>query len=205
MFKGRYARFMFAPDTGVDSGAGVGTNGADGNGENDGAQEKDYAAEFAKLEAKYKSLKESFDKKASQLSAKEKAEREKMSEAEKLQAEREEERQRYIEMQNRVYEMETTTLFAEQGFDKKDYGELVKQIVSVSGEHATELSNSIIAFVKKSNNSAIANAKNGMIKDSAITPKASTTENNTPYAKLATENNNLSNKSNEIKNYYKRK
>lgn len=173
MLNCRYNRLMFAPETGADGGAS--TNSAD-NGVENGGQERDYAAEFLALEAKYKSLKESFDKKASQLSAKEKAEREKMSEAEKLQAEREEEKQRYLEMQNRVYEMETTTLFAEQGFDKKDYGELVKQVVAVGGDKSSELAETFLAFVKKSSAAAVASAKNGAIRDGAVTPNASSTQ-----------------------------
>lgn len=202
MFKGRYARFMFAPDTGADGGAGVGTNGADESGVE--VDKTDYKALYEKEVARSTNLKKNVDSLSSELAEKKRTEKAKMSEEEKLQAEREEEKQRYIEMQNRVYEMETTTLFAEQGFDKKDYGELVKQIVSVSGEHATELSNSIIAFVKKSNSSAVANAKNSMLKGSAVTPKASTaTTEEHRYASMAMEATKNDIDKEKIKNRYR--
>ena len=75
MFKSRYARIMFAPDTGADGGAGAGANGADGT--NDGNGEVDYKAlyeqsQVALQKEKQNTLKfkEAFDKKASELSAK---------------------------------------------------------------------------------------------------------------------------------------
>lgn len=179
MFKSRYAKFMLAPDTGADGGAGVGTNGADGA--NDGNSEVDYKALYEQSQAQVEKekqeklkFKEAFDRKASELSAKEKAERARMTDEEKRQAEFEEKEQRYQEAMARVAEMETATLFAESGFDKKDYEEVAKKVVEVGGEKAKELADTIIEFVKKANKTAVASARNGAIKDSAIPPKTST-------------------------------
>lgn len=199
----RYGRFMFAPDTGADGGAGVGTNGADESGVE--VDKTDYKALWEKAESEKAKLKKSFDATASEIAELKKANKAKLSEEEKRELELAEKEQHYQEMANQLNAMKVDTIFAKQGFDEKDYSDLSKKLVEVGGDKAFELAEQLVEFVKKSNKSAIANAKNGMIKDSAITPKASTTENNTPYAKLATENNNLSNKSNEIKNYYKRK
>lgn len=173
MFFSRYAKFMFAPDDGASGGAGVGTNGADEA--NDGEVDKtDYKSESAKWEAKYKSLKQDFDKKASALSAKEKAERERMSDEEKRKLEFEEKEQRYQELQKEVYEMRVSTAFAKTGFDEKDYGDIVKKIVEVGGEKSGEFANTLIDFIKKANASAVASAKNALIKDGAVAPKTST-------------------------------
>lgn len=176
MFKWKYGQFMpfYAPDSGADG-------QASGNGEQ--GTETDYKALYEKALAdseRQKSenakLKASFDKTASEVAELKRASKAKMSEEEQRAAEIAEKEQRLIEMQNRVYEMETTTLFAEQGFDKKDYGELVKQVVEVGGEKSGELSSAIIEFVKKANKAAVANAKNAAIKDGAVPPKTSTAQ-----------------------------
>lgn len=211
MFKSRYAMFMFAPNTGVDGGAGAGINGADST--NDGNGEVDYKALYEQSKALFEKekqeklkFKEAFDKKASELSAKEKAERERMTDEEKRQAENAEKEQRYQEAMARVAEMETATLFAENGFDKKDYDGVAKKIVEVGGDRAKELAETLIAFVKKANASAVANARNGAIKDGAVPPKTSTAKSEEhTYAQMATQSNQPSNREQEIKDFYKKK
>lgn len=175
MFKSRYARFMFAPDTGADSGAGVSTNGADGANDGNGEVDNtDYKALYEKAIADSKKLKASFDQTSHEVAELKKAQKAKMSEEEQRQAEFEEKEQRYQEAMARVAEMETSTLFAENGFDKKDYEEVSKKIVEVGGDKARELADTIIEFVKKANKTAVASARNGAIKDGAIPPKTST-------------------------------
>lgn len=180
MFKWKHGQFMpfYAPDSGA-NGGGDGNN--DGNGEQ--GVETDYKALYEKALAdseRQKSenakLKASFDKTASEVAELKRVQKAKMSDDEKAQAERAEMEQYTKALQNRVYEMETTTLFAEQGFDKKDYGELIKQVVEVGGEKSGELSSAIIEFVKKANKAAVANAKNAAIKDGAVPPKTSTAQ-----------------------------
>lgn len=177
MFKSRYSRFMFAPDTGADGGAGAGTNGADGGNDGNGEVDNtDYKALYEKAIADSKKLKASFDQTSHEVAELKKAQKAKMSEEEKRQAEFEEKEQRYQEAMARVAEMETATLFAENGFDKKDYEEVAKKVVEVGGDKARELADTIIEFVKKANKTAVASAKNGAIKDSAIPPKTSTSK-----------------------------
>lgn len=181
MFKWNYRQFMpfYAPDTGADGGQVGGESNNSGVGTT--TDTTDYKAllekaqaDLAKAQAEYSSLKKSFDTTASELSAKKKAEREKMSEEEKRAAETAEREKRYQELQNEVYEMRVSTAFAKAGFDEKDYGELVKQVVEIGGEKASEFSETLIEFIKKANKSAVANARNGAIKDGAVTPKTST-------------------------------
>lgn len=200
---GRYARFMFAPDSGADGGASVGANGADGEGVK--VDTTDYKALYEKEVAERAKLKKSFDATASEIAELKKANKAKMSEEEKREAELAEKELHYKEMENQLNSMRVDTVFAKNGYDEKDYADLSKKLVEVGGANASELAEVFLEFVKKANKTAVANAKNGMIKDSAIPPKASTTtaEEHT-YAKLATENNAPSNKSNDIKNYYRK-
>lgn len=209
MFKWKYGQFMpfYAPDSGA-NGGGEGNN--DGNGEQ--GVETDYKALYEKALAdseRQKSenakLKASFDKTASEVAELKRVQKAKMSDDEKAQAEREEVEQENKALRNRLFEMETTTLFAEQGFDKKDYGELVKQVVEVGGEKASELSSAIIEFVKKANKAAVANAKNAAIKDGAVPPKTSTAQaTDTPFAEQAIAYSKRDDKSQEIKNKYRK-
>lgn len=174
MFIGKYGRFMFAPDTGADGG--VCANGADGGNAGVEVDTTDYKALWEQEKKEKLKFKEAFDKKASELSAKEKAERARMSDEEKREAEFAEKEQRYQEAIAKVAEMEVSTLFAENGFDKKDYADLSKKVVELCGTNSHELAEIIVDFVKKSNNSAVANAKNSMIKDGAVPPKTSTAQ-----------------------------
>lgn len=198
---GRYVRFMFAPDDGA-SGGGVG-------GEPTGGEVKvdttDYKALYEKEVAERAKLKKSFDATASEIAELKKANKAKMSEEEKREAELAERELHYKEMENQLNSMRVDTVFAKNGYDEKDYSDLSKKLVEVGGANASELAEVFLEFVKKANKTAVANAKNGMIKDSAIPPKASnTTAEEHTYAKLATENNAPSNKANDIKNYYRK-
>lgn len=179
MFIGRYGRFMFAPDIGADGGASVGANGTEGGNAGAEVDITDYKALWEQEKKEKLKFKEAFDKKASELSAKEKAERARMSDEEKREAEFAEKEQRYQEAIAKVAEMEVSTLFAENGFDKKDYADLSKKVVELCGTNSHELAEIIVDFVKKSNNSAVANAKNSMIKDGAVPPKTSTAQADT--------------------------
>lgn len=204
MFFSRYARFMFAPDTGADNGgAGVGTNGAVG--ESVKVDTTDYKALYEKEVAERAKLKKSFDATASEIAELKKANKAKMSEEEKRESELAERELHYKEMENQLNSMRVDTVFAKNGYDEKDYSDLSKAIVEACGDKAQNIADNIIEFAKRIAKNAVANAKNGMIKDSAIPPKASnTTAEEHTYAKLATENNAPSNKSNDIKNYYRK-
>lgn len=145
----------------------------------------DYEAEYKKVlserdsaraEAeKYKGLKDKYAGESAEYKRKIEAQ---MSDEEKRQAENAEREQRYMALQSEVNEMRTATAFAKAGFDEKDYGNIVKKIVEVGGEKSGELANTLIEFVKKSNASAVANAKNiGIVETAkAMSPKASTTQ-----------------------------
>ena len=176
----KYGQFMpfYAPDNGA-NGSGAGDNGGEGG----QAVETDYKALYEKLQADHEKaksenakLKASFDKTASEIAELKRASKAKMSEEEQRAAEIAEKEQRIAELQSRVYETETSTLFAEAGFDKKDYGELVKQIVAVGGDKSSELAETFLTFVKKSNATAVASAKNGAIRAGAVTPNASSAQ-----------------------------
>lgn len=174
MFKWKYGQFMlfYAPDTGADGGQ------ANGEGNNGGTEippdTTDYKAECARLEKEYQKLKGYYDGVSSELAAKKKAEKAKMSEEEQRAAENAEREQRYQELQNEVYEMRVSTAFAKAGFDEKDYGDIAKKIVEVGGEQSNDLAETLIEFVKKANKSAVASSRNGAIKDGAVPPKTST-------------------------------
>lgn len=205
MFMWKYGRIMpcFAPDSGADSGTGASSgesaDGATATGETSGAAEPNYKALYLKL-------KPQFDRTASEVAELKKAQKATMTEQQVKEAENAEKEQRYQEMAAKVAEMETASLFAENGFDKNDYGEVSAKLVEVGGEKAGELAESIIAFVKKANATAVANAKNALIKDGAYTPKTSTAKaNEHTYAQMAFESNQPSNRTQEIKDYYKKK
>lgn len=205
MFKWKYGRFMpfCAPDTGADGGqaGGEGSNG----GEQTPPDTTDYKALWEKSLADNKKLKASFDQTAHEVAELKKAQKAKMSEEEQRAAENAEREQRYQEAMARVAEMETATLFAENGFEKKDYDDVAKKIVEVGGDKSKELAEIFIDFVKKANASAVASARNGAIKDGAIPPKTSTVQpSDTPFAEQAIAYGKHDDKSEEIKNKYRR-
>lgn len=205
----RYAKFMFAPDDGANGGGvGVGTNGADGeSATNYKALYEKTVASLEKEVAERAKLKKSFDATASEIAELKKANKAKMSEEEKREAELAERELHYKEMENQLNSMRVDTVFAKNGYDEKDYSDLSKKLVEACGDKACDIVENIVAFVKKSNKYAIENAGRAGLKDSsnAMLPKASnTTAEEHTYAKLATENNALSNKSNDIKNYYRK-
>lgn len=197
------ARLMpfYAPDSGADGATG-------GDGDNGGnatpPDTTDYKALYEKSIADNKKLKASFDQTAHEVAELKKAQKAKMSEEEQRAAESAEKEQRYKDLQNEVNEMRMATAFAKAGFDEKDYGDIVKKIVEVGG--TSELADTIIDFVKKANKTAVASAKNALIKDGVITPQTSTAQaSQNPYATMATEINNPSNRENEIKDHYRKK
>lgn len=202
MFICRRGRFMLAPDTGADGGVTVGDLTI--------AQEEidktDYKALYEKEVAERAKLKKSFDATASEIAELKKASKAKMSEEEKREAELAEERQHWQEMANQLNEIKTANVFAKQGYNENDYLELSKKLVEVGGDKSQELAEIFVEFVKKSNKNAVANAKNGMIKDSSVAPRASNThEEQHAYAKMASENNKNSSSSQNIKEFYKKK
>lgn len=198
---------FYAPDNGA-NGGGAGDNG----GESGQVVETDYKALYEKLQADHEKaktenakLKASFDKTASEVAELKRASKAKMSEEEKRAAETAEREQRYQELQNEVYEMRVSTAFAKAGFDEKDYGDIAKKIVEVGGEQSNDLAETLIEFVKKANKSAVASAKNGAIKDGAVPPKTSTTQpSDTPFAEQAIAYTKRDDKSQEIKNKYRK-
>lgn len=203
----RYGRFMFAPDTGADGGASVDSNRLTTGAEIKTAEDvdkTDYKALWEKAESEKAKLKKSFDATASEIAELKKANKAKLSEEEKRELELAEKEQHYQEMANQLNAMKVDTIFAKQGFDEKDYSDLSKKLVEVGGDKAFELAEQLVEFVKKSNKSAIANAKNGMIKDSAITPKASTaTTEEHRYASMAMEATKNDIDKEKIKNRYR--
>lgn len=204
MFKWNYGRFMpfYAPDSGADGGqaGGEGNNG----GEQTPPDTTDYKALYEKAQADNKKLKASFDQTAHEVAELKKAQKAKMSEEEQRAADNAEKEQRYKELQNEVYEMRVSTAFAKSGFDEKDYGDIAKKIVEVGGEQSNDLAETLIAFVKKANQSAVASARNGAIKDGAVPPKTSTAKpEENSIAKQVFEANKPNANSENIKNRYK--
>lgn len=202
MFKWKYGRFMpfYAPDSGADGGAGA--SGEEG--EIATPPEIDYKAKVLEWEAKYKKLIKDFDDTSTELASKKKAEKARMTEEEQREAENAEKEQRYQEMAAKLAEMQTANLFAKNGFDEKDYGDIAAKIVEVGSDKASELAESIIAFVKKSNQSAVANAQRGGLKDGAHYPQTSTSKpSDTPFAEQAIAYTKHDDKSQEIKNKYR--
>lgn len=196
----RYSRFMFAPDTGADSGAVAGSE----SGETVVVDTTDYKALYEKEVAERAKLKKSFDATASEIAELKKANKAKMSEEEKRAAELAEREAHYQEMANQLNAMKVDTIFAKQGFDEKDYSDLSKKLVEVGGDRAYELAEQLVEFVSKSNKNAVANAKNVMLKDGAVTPNASTatTEGKGTFARQAREQNKPTNNISEIQKYY---
>lgn len=207
MFISKYRKFMFAPD----SGATAGNSGNEPQGEENGATatttpEIDYKALFEQEKAERAKLKKIFDATASEIAELKKANKAKMSDEEKKAAELEEERKGWREMEQQLNTMKVEAVFAKHGYDEKDYSDVSNKLIEVAGNKASELAEVFVDFVKKANKNAVTNAKNGMIKDSAIPPKASTAKNDEhPYAQLATEINKPNKTIEEIKNYYIRK
>lgn len=163
--------------------------------------ERDNARAEAK---KYESLKDKYSRESADYKRQLEAQ---MTDEQKREAENAEKEQRYQQAMARVAEMETTTLFAENGFDKKDYGEIAAKIVEISGggDKAKEFTNTLIAFVKKANQSAVASARNGAIKDGAVPPKTSTAQaSDTPFAEQAFAYTKHDDRSQEIKNKYRK-
>lgn len=214
MFISRYGRFramfMFEADGGANGGAG--TSGSEGITDKGGAdkggnEDKDYKALYEQEVAERIKLKKSFDKTASEVAELKKQHKEKMTEQERQAADLEEREQRYREMENQLYSIKVDNLFAKAGFAETDYAELSQAIVEGNGENASGLAEKIIEFVKKANASAIASAKNGMIKASSVAPNASAKDKNKeehPYADIAIKYNSPTKKSEEIKNYYRK-
>lgn len=205
MFKWKYGQFMpfYAPDSGADGGqaGGEGNNG----GNETPPDTTDYKALYEKALADQKKLKASFDQTAHEVAELKKQSKAKMSEEEQRAAETAEREQRYQELQNEVYEMRVSTAFAKAGFDEKDYGDIAKKIVKVGGEQSNDLAETLIEFVKKANKSAVANARNGAIKDGAVPPKTSTAQaSDTPFAEQAIAYTKHDDKSQEIKNKYRK-
>ncbi len=203
LLKGRLMPF-YAPDSGADGS----TAGGEGNGSGTETppDTTDYKALYEKSLADNKKLKASFDQTAHEVAELKKAQKATMTEQQLKEAENAEKEQRYLALQSEVNEMRTATAFAKAGFDEKDYGDIVKKIVEVGGEKSGELADTLISFVKKANDAAVASAKNALIKDGAVPPKTSTAQKtDNPYATMATQNNQPSNREQEIKEFYKKK
>ncbi len=202
MFKCRYGKIMFAPDTGADGGAGA--SGVDGV-ETETPDTTDWKALYEKEHADKEKLKTSFDKTASEIAELKRQNKAKMTEDEQRQAEQAEREAKYQSMQNELNEIKTSNVFAKQGFNETDYADLSKKLVESCGEHASEVAEIITAFVKKSNQTAVANARNGAVVDGAKPPKASTaTKEEHTYANIASQMNAQNNRIDEIKNHYKK-
>ena len=194
----RYGRFMFAPDTGADGGAGTETPAEQT------VDTTDYKALYEKEKTEREKLKASFDRTSSEIAELKKQNKAKMSEEEQRQAEQAEREALYKSTLAQLNEIKTSSVFAKSGIAENDYSDLSKKLVETCGDKASEVAETIIELVKKSNKSAVANAKNASIVDGARTPAASASKEEHPYARLATENNNPSNRTEEIKNHYKK-
>ena len=164
----RYGRFMFAPDTGADGGAGTETPAEQT------VDTTDYKALYEKEKADREKLKASFDKTASEIAELKKQNKAKMSEEEQRQAEQAEREALYKSTLAQLNEIKTSSVFAKSGIAENDYSDLSKKLVETCGDKASEVAETIIELVKKSNKSAVANAKNASIVDGARTPAAST-------------------------------
>lgn len=194
----RYGRFMFAPDTGADGGAGTETPAEQT------VDTTDYKALYEQEKSKSEKWKASFDKASGDIAEMKRQNKAKMSEEEQRQAEQAEREALYKSTLAQLNEIKTSSVFAKSGIAENDYSDLSKKLVETCGDKASEVAESIIELVKKSNKSAVANAKNASIVDGARTPAASASKEEHPYARRATENNNPSNRTEEIKNFYKK-
>lgn len=194
----RYGRFMFAPDTGADGGAGTETPAEQT------VDTTDYKALYEQEKSKSEKWKASFDKASGDIAEMKRQNKAKMSEEEQRQAEQAEREALYKSTLAQLNEIKTSSVFAKSGIAENDYSDLSKKLVETCGDKASEVAETIIELVKKSNKSAVANAKNASIVDGARTPAASASKEEHPYARRATENNNPSNRTEEIKNFYKK-
>lgn len=194
----RYGRFMFAPDTGADGSAGTETPAEQT------VDTTDYKALYEQEKSKSEKWKASFDKASGDIAEMKRQNKAKMSEEEQRQAEQAEREALYKSTLAQLNEIKTSSVFAKSGIAENDYSDLSKKLVETCGDKASEVAETIIELVKKSNKSAVANAKNASIVDGARTPAASASKEEHPYARRATENNNPSNRTEEIKNFYKK-
>ena len=208
----RYGRFMFAPDTGADGAsattATAWTSVNTPTTASDNAQTvdtTDYKALYEKEKADREKLKASFDKTASEIAELKKQSKAKMSEEEQRQAEREEREKLYQSTLAQLNEIKTSSVFAKSGIAENDYSDLSKKLVETCGDKASEVAETIIELVKKSNKSAVANAKNASIVDGARTPAGTSTQTDNQkgaYARQLREGMKSSNSPEEIQKYY---
>lgn len=164
----RYGRFMFAPDTGADGGAGAETPAEQT------VDTTDYKALYEQEKSKSEKWKASFDKASGDIAEMKRQNKAKMSEEEQRQAEQAEREALYKSTLAQLNEIKTSSVFAKSGIAETDYSDLSKKLVETCGDKASEVAETIIELVKKSNKSAVANAKNASIVDGARTPAAST-------------------------------
>ena len=195
----RYGRFMFAPDTGADGGAGAETPAEQT------VDTTDYKALYEKEKADREKLKASFDRTSSEIAELKKQNKAKMSEEEQRQAEQAEREALYKSTLAQLNEIKTSSVFAKSGIAENDYSDLSKKLVETCGDKASEVAESIIELVKKSNKSAVANAKNASIVDGARTPAGTSTQTDNQkgaYARQLREGMKSSNSPEEIQKYY---
>ena len=195
----RYGRFMFAPDTGADGGAGAETPAEQT------VDTTDYKALYEKEKADREKLKASFDRTSSEIAELKKQNKAKMSEEEQRQAEQAEREALYKSTLAQLNEIKTSSVFAKSGIAENDYSDLSKKLVETCGDKASEVAESIIELVKKSNKSAVANAKNASIVDGARTPAGTSTQTDNQkgaYARQLREGMKPSNSPEEIQKYY---
>ena len=195
----RYGRFMFAPDTGADGGVGTETPAEQT------VDTTDYKALYEKEKSEREKLKASFDRTSSEIAELKKQNKAKMSEEEQRQAEREEREKLYQSTLAQLNEIKTSSVFAKSGIAENDYSDLSKKLVETCGDKASEVAETIIELVKKSNKSAVANAKNASIVDGARTPAGTSTQTDNQkgaYARQLREGMKSSNSPEEIQKYY---
>ena len=195
----RYGMFMFAPDTGADGGAGAETPAEQT------VDTTDYKALYEQEKSKSEKWKASFDKTASEIAELKKQSKAKMSEEEQRQAEQAEREALYKSTLAQLNEIKTSSVFAKSGIAENDYSDLSKKLVETCGDKASEVAESIIELVKKSNKSAVANAKNASIVDGARTPAGTSTQTDNQkgaYARQLREGMKSSNSPEEIQKYY---
>ena len=206
----RYGRFMFAPDTGADGAsattATAWTSVNTPTTASDNAQTvdtTDYKALYEKEKADREKLKASFDKASGDIAEMKRQNKAKMSEEEQRQAEQAEREALYKSTLAQLNEIKTSSVFAKSGIAESDYSDLSKKLVETCGDKASEVAETIIELVKKSNKSAVANAKNASIVDGARTPAASTSiREEHPYADMAKDANMRTTSASEILNKY---
>ena len=208
----RYGRFMFAPDTGADGAsattATAWTSVNTPTTASDNAQTvdtTDYKALYEKEKADREKLKASFDKASGDIAEMKRQNKAKMSEEEQRQAEQAEREALYKSTLAQLNEIKTSSVFAKSGIAESDYSDLSKKLVETCGDKASEVAETIIELVKKSNKSAVANAKNASIVDGARTPAGTSTQTDNQkgaYARQLREGMKSSNSPEEIQKYY---